>query len=97
VKTREIKAVVNRIIKKHGAVIDLRKNPNIIVDLMRELAADIAGGNPCGGVPPTPGPPGPSKAGHPVTNDDLMRTLLRSSRDINAIRTSLTALTKQRF
>jgi len=86
----ELNAVIKRVIKRHGPVIDLRKNPETLIEIVRNLAPEIAGENPCGGTPPplpspTP-PPGPSKAGGPVTNDDILRAVLKVSREIAAIR-----------
>lgn len=96
-KSKKVTAMVNRIIKKHGPVIDLRKNPNVLIDVMRELASDIAAGNPCGGTPPSPtGPSRSDKASRPVSNEDIMRATLRSARDIASIRSSVEALAKKR-
>lgn len=89
-KSKQMTAMVNRIVKKHGAIIDLRKNPEVLIDILRELASDLTSGNPCGGTPPSPtGPTKRSKPGRPITNDDLMRAVLRAARDISEIRKSL--------
>jgi hypothetical protein len=97
-------ALVQRIIRKHGPIIDLRKNPEILIDILRGL--DIDGGTPeppppddggglPGGVPnppPAPDPPGPNEAGRRITNEDLMKVVLQLSRDVATMRTSLKAL-----
>ncbi len=96
-KSKKMASMVKRIIKKHGAVIDLKKNPEVLIDVMRELAFDLAAGNPCGGTPPSPtGPSGPSKAGRPVSNEEILRITLRSARQIDALRTSVETLIRKR-
>lgn len=61
-------ALVQRIIKKHGPVIDLKKNPDVLIDILRGF--DLDGGTPeppppndggglPGGLPPAPDPPPP--------------------------------------
>jgi hypothetical protein len=92
-KAKTVSTIANRIIKKHGPIIDLRENPEALIDVLRELSSDIASGNPCGGTPPAPGP---TKAGRLVTNEDLMKVVLQIARDLNAIRKSLGASAKRR-
>ncbi|MEA3017923.1 MAG: hypothetical protein QOI38_2645 [Sphingomonadales bacterium] len=82
-------ALVQRVIRKFGPVIDLRKNPEILTEILRGLGIDLDldGGAP-GGAPkppppePSPSPPGPSKAGSPVTNEEILRAVLKLSRDV---------------
>lgn len=99
--TKFSSALVQRIIKKHGPVIDLRKNPDILIDILRGL--DIDGGTPeppppddggglPGGVPEPPPPPGPDETGRRITNEDLMRAVLQLSRDVATMKTSLKTL-----
>lgn len=96
-------ALVQRIIKKHGPVIDLKKNPDVLIDILRSL--DIDGGTPMppppddggglpGGVPepPAPSPPGPDDTGRRITNEDLMKAVLQLSRDVSTLKTSLKAI-----
>jgi hypothetical protein len=96
-------AFIQRIIKKYGPVIDLKKNPDILIDIIRSL--DIDGGTPeppppppddggglPGGVPnppPAPDPPGPSEIGRLVTNEEVLRAVLQLSRDVASIQKSL--------
>lgn len=85
--------ISRQIIKKHGAVLDLEKNPGIILDIIRTFGPHVTlddGGLP-GGVPPSP-PPGPTSFQHQVTNDALMREILRLSRAVD----QLTQHVKQR-
>ena len=49
-------ALIKRVIKKHGPVIDLKKNPDILIDILRGLDMDAG----------TPPPPSPDDAGAPV-------------------------------
>jgi hypothetical protein len=82
-------ALVNKIIKLHGPVIDLRKNPEVIIDILRRFDEPPDGGTPCGGVPPTPTPPSPSLAATMVTNDDLMKAILKLSRDVSTLKSAM--------
>lgn len=79
------KAIVGQIIKRYGAVIDLRKNPEVIIDIIRRFADD--GGLPPGGTPPTP--PGPTSAQDKVTNADIMKEVLKLSRAVSKISSQL--------
>jgi hypothetical protein len=81
--------VVGQIIARHGEVIDLRRDPRVIIDIIRTFAPIVAddGGLP-GGVPPSPPPgpaPGPAGFGDPVTNTDIMKELLRVSRSVETL------------
>jgi hypothetical protein len=77
------KDVVSRIIKRYGPVIDLRKNPGVMIDILRRFAAEDDGGLP-GGVPPSP-PPGPTSFQDRVTNEDLMKAILQVARQVKAM------------
>jgi len=81
------KLLIARIIKRHGPVIDLRQTPSVIIDIIRRFADDIPdGGTPCGGTPPSP-PPGPTSFQDRVSNEDIMKQLLRLSRAVGALQT----------
>ena len=79
--------VVRQIVKRYGKVIDLERNPGVIIDIIRsfghEVLSDDDGGLP-GGVPPSP-PPGPTSFQDPVTNSEIMKELLRLSRAVDRI------------
>jgi|ERR1700730_16909136 hypothetical protein len=86
--SKEEKALVDRIIKLHGAVIDLRTNPGVMIEILRRFETPDAG-SPCGGVPDPPPPPSPSKVGDRITNEDIMKAVLKLSREVNAIQKAL--------
>jgi hypothetical protein len=81
--------IVKRIIKRYGTVIDLKKSPETIMEILRTFAMDLDGGSPPGGTPPSPPspspPPGPSSVQTRVTNEEIMRQLLSISRAISKI------------
>ena len=93
-------ALVNEIAKKYGSVIDLKKSPAVLVEILRNygrvLDPDPGGGT--GGVspssiavagpPPPPPPPPPSEAGD-VRLADVMRAVLNLQRDISSINKTL--------
>lgn len=87
---RQSKALVNRIIKLYGPVLDLRKNPDVIIDILRRFDEVPDGGTPCGGVPMPPPPPS-SRVGDRITNDDLLKAILKLSRDVSALKKQLAA------
>lgn len=78
------KKTIARIIKKYGPVIDLRTNPEVLIDIIRGINFQDDGGLP-GGVPEPPPPPGPTSFQDRVTNEDIMRTLLQLSRQVKAL------------
>jgi hypothetical protein len=89
---REETRIVKQIIKRYGAVIDLRENPQVILDILRIFADDPDGGLPPGGAPEPPAPappPGPSGFGQHVTLDDVMKQVLKVSREVVKIRKEL--------
>jgi hypothetical protein len=83
---KQEKALIAKIIKLHGPVIDLRKSPGIIIDIMRRFDETPDGGTPCGGVPPGPVGPSPSRAGGRITTDELMKALLTLTREVASIK-----------
>lgn len=85
------KTVVTRIIDRHGPVIDLHKSPEIIIDVIRSFRwqlDDPDGGTLPGGVPPPP-PPGPSSAGFQPTNAEVLREVLKLSKQVAALQKQL--------
>lgn len=75
--------IVERAIAKFGPVLDLRANPQALIDIVRAARVQAPdGGLPPGGVPePPPPPPGPTSiAGPEATLDDVMAEVLKLSR-----------------
>jgi hypothetical protein len=93
------KEIVDAIIKRHGPVINLEKEPGVIIDIIRRFADDPDGGDqPCGGVPnppsdaggPTPPPsPSGSRINNPGTLDEVLRQLTQLRAEVNGIRQHL--------
>jgi len=81
--------VIKQIIKRYGEVINLKERPEVIIDILRRFGDLFQndGGLP-GGVPPSP-PPGPTSIQGGITNEDLMKQLLKISKEINKIRKEL--------
>jgi hypothetical protein len=83
--------IVNRIIKKHGEVIDLNQQPDVVIEILRVfgplLEDDEDGGLPPGGTPPSP--PGPTAMGLEVTLSDVMHELLKLSQQVAELGTRL--------
>jgi hypothetical protein len=81
--------LVKEIIKKYGPVINLKESPYIMVEILRKYGPIFQddGGLPPGGVPPEP-PPGPDDRDK-VHNSDILKEVLKLSRDVKAIRTLL--------
>jgi hypothetical protein len=81
---KQFDAAIKRVIKKHGPILDLRKDPEVLVDIVRSLGGAAAEGPVCGGTPPVP-----SKAGAVVTNEDIMRAILKLSRDVDTLKRNM--------
>jgi hypothetical protein len=91
------KQIVSAIIKRHGAVIDLKARPSVIIDIIRQfgLGADEPGTPDGGSAPggaPKPPPPDPSRMGSIVQLDDVMKVLLKVSRDVARLNTQFLAI-----
>lgn len=81
--------IVGDIIKRYGDVINLKENPALIVEIIRVFGKNLQtdGGLP-GGVGPIP-PPGPTSRFETVTNAELMKQMLKISKEMAAIRTKI--------
>ena len=82
--------IVKQIIRRYGKVIDLEKQPELIIDIIRQFGPqlDDDGGLP-GGVPPSP-PPGPTsfQPGDPTIRE-VLKEVLKVSREVTKIRKQL--------
>lgn len=86
--TQQEERIIKDIIKRYGDVIDLRQSPFLIIEILRNyrnapINEPNDGGLP-GGVPPSP-PPGPSGFDG-IRNSDILKEILRLSRDIEKIK-----------
>jgi hypothetical protein len=84
--------LVKDIITRYGEVIDLRKNPFVIVEIIRNFSGGIAAVPDAGvsvagvGSPPGPGPAGQIGAlGNVVDNAAIMKEVLKLSRQVNEL------------
>lgn len=92
--TREQKSLVNKIAKKYGAVLDLKANPEAMIEILRQFGPifdDPDGGSKPGGV----GSPPPCLVENErVLLDDMMAALLKLTREVAAIKKAVTAKAK---
>lgn len=74
-------AIVRKVIRRHGSVLDLKKEPGVLIDIIRQFGPDLDDGGLPGGVRPSP-PPGPTSFQEGPSNTDLMREVLKLSRAV---------------
>ena len=78
------KQLAEDLARRYGPVIDLKANPGIMLDIVRQISSrfnsDIPG-TPDGGGPPT----GPTNRPGMVSNEDLMKAILKLTRDVDAL------------
>ncbi len=81
--------VVRDIIKRYGDVINLKENPALIIEIIRNfrrILEDVPdGGLKPGGV----GPVGPTSHVETVTNTEIMKQMLKMTKEIAALRAKL--------
>jgi hypothetical protein len=86
--TRDQKALITKISKKYGATIDLNTHPEVLIDILRAFGRIFEDD---GGAPGGVGPPGCIVEGAGVTADDLMKAILKLTREVAAIKSAIAA------
>jgi hypothetical protein len=95
--TREQKAIISRVTKKYGSTIDLKANPEVLIEILRAFGrlfddGPDDGGSPPGGAPePAPPPPPDPCIVEAITVEDLMKAILKLTRDVATIKTAIGA------
>ena len=87
-REREL-AVVNEIAKRFGNVIDLKKHPFVMVEILRQFGHELDNGG--GGGPQAPPPSSIAIAGpgEELELHDLMKVVLNIQREVLSIKTEL--------
>jgi hypothetical protein len=83
------KEIVKEVITNFGPVIDLRKTPNVIIEILRRHGGSVVADAPDGGVsvagvgtPPGPATRNPTSLGNVVDNVQLMKEILKLSKQV---------------
>ena len=90
-KTLSDKEIVKEVITHFGPVIDLRKTPNVIIEILRRHGGSVVADAPDGGVSVAGvgTPPGPARAntslGNVVDNVQLMKEILKLSKQVASL------------
>jgi hypothetical protein len=90
-REREL-AIVGEIAKRYGEVIDLKKQPFVMVEILRHFGREFENGGGGGGGGPQAPPPSSiaiAGPGEEVELNDLMKVLLNIQREILAIKARL--------
>lgn len=67
------KALIQQISKRYGSVINLETNPGTMIEIIRLIRGMYVA---------EPGTPGPGTIGGAVSNEDIMKAILKLGRDI---------------
>lgn len=67
------KALIQQISKRYGPIINLDTNPGVMIEIIRLIRGMYVA---------EPGTPGPGTIGGSVTNEDIMKAILKLGRDI---------------
>jgi hypothetical protein len=91
---REQKSLVNKIAKKYGPVLDLKENPEVMIEILRQfgrLFDDPDGGSKPGGVG---SPPPCIVENERILLEELMAAVLKMSREVAAIKAAVVTRAK---
>lgn len=83
--------IIKDVIKKHGSIINLEENPQLLIDILIKFKPQFYGpdgGLPPGGVPDPPPPPGPSSY-RGIENVHLMKEILKLNKKMSSIKKRL--------
>ncbi|EZH75782.1 hypothetical protein ATO12_03065 [Aquimarina atlantica] len=89
VSVKNQEKIIRDVIKKHGPIIDLEKDPQLLIDILIKFKPQFYG--PDGGLPPTgppPVPPGPSSY-RAIENVHLMKEILKLNKKMSSIKKRL--------
>jgi len=83
------KEIVKQVITHFGPVIDLRKTPNVLIEILRRHGGSVVADVPDGGVsvagvgtPPGPATRDKTSLGNVVDNVELMKEILKLSKHV---------------
>jgi hypothetical protein len=89
--TREQKALISKVTKKYGSTIDLNTHPEVLFEILRTFGRLFDdppdGGSKPGGVGPPPDPCIVER----ITTEDLMRAILKLTRDVATLKAAIGA------
>ena len=71
------KALIQQISKRYGPTINLETNPGAMIEIIRLIRSMYVA---------EPGTPGPGTIGGSVSNEDIMKAILKLGRDIRETR-----------
>ena len=79
--------IIKDVITRFGPVIDLRKTPHVMIEILRTHAGEIPdGGVSVAGVGTPPGPSGAiNSLGNVVDNVQIMKEILKLSKQVNLL------------
>jgi hypothetical protein len=89
---KQQKALVSKIIKKHGATLDLEANPEVMIEILRSFGRSFD--EPDGGLPGGVGPVGciVDRDGiNQIALEDVMKAILKLTRDVANLKTAVGA------
>ncbi len=84
----EQEKIIKKIIKKHGPIINIEKDPQLLIDILVKFRPQFYG--PDGGLPPggVPNPPGPSSYGD-IHNIHIMQEIVKLNKKLSSIKKML--------